>query len=171
MRMQRLVLNSRTLLPDCTMSHVIKHYSSNFRLLWPCITNVGWRERKTKLIWCLLSNFYLNMRPSSTQPQPTQPVQNITCSSTRSCSMMSIIMSETCWDRCWIINIRLVASCWFLSLFTLQYSSLVFLYWGRVMIIIVVAVVTAKCLCELRQRIIKQWRYRHSGMLCHSTGK
>jgi len=30
--------------------------------------------------------------------------------------MMGIMMCETCWDRCWIINIRLVASCWFLSL-------------------------------------------------------
>ena len=132
------------------------------------------RERKTnkmQLIWCLLSNFYLNMRPSSTQPQPAQPVQNTTCSSTRSCSMMGIMISETCRDRSWIINITLVASCWFFSLFTLQYFSLVFLYWGKVIIIIVAAVVTAKCLCELRQHIIKQWRYRHSGMLHNSTGK
>ena len=29
---------------------------------------------------------------------------------------MGIIMPETCWGRCLIINIRLVASCWFLSL-------------------------------------------------------
>jgi len=39
------------------------------------------------------------------------------------------------------------------------------------MILIVAAVLTAKCLCELRQCIIKQWRYRHSGMLRHSTGR
>jgi len=32
--------------------------------------------------------------------------------------MMGIMMPETCWDRSLIINIRLVASCWF-SLFTL----------------------------------------------------
>ena len=30
--------------------------------------------------------------------------------------MMGIMMLETCWDRSLIINIRLVASCWFLSL-------------------------------------------------------
>jgi len=30
--------------------------------------------------------------------------------------MMGIMMSETCCDRSWIINIGLVASCWFLSL-------------------------------------------------------
>ena len=31
---------------------------------------------------------------------------------------MGIMMPETCWDRCLIINTRLVASCWFLSLHT-----------------------------------------------------
>ena len=30
--------------------------------------------------------------------------------------MMGIMMPETCWDRSLITNIRLVASCWFLSL-------------------------------------------------------
>jgi len=30
--------------------------------------------------------------------------------------MMGIMMPETCWDRSLIIKIRLVASCWFLSL-------------------------------------------------------
>jgi hypothetical protein len=30
--------------------------------------------------------------------------------------IMGIMMSETCWDKSLIINIRLVASCWFLSL-------------------------------------------------------
>ena len=33
--------------------------------------------------------------------------------------MMGIMMSETCWDKSLIINIRLVASCWFFSIFTL----------------------------------------------------
>jgi len=33
--------------------------------------------------------------------------------------MMGIMMPETCWDRSLLINIRLVASCWF-SLFTLR---------------------------------------------------
>ena len=35
--------------------------------------------------------------------------------------MMGIMMPETCWDNL-IINIRLVASCWSLSLFTLRFS-------------------------------------------------
>ena len=30
--------------------------------------------------------------------------------------MMGIMMPETCWDKSLIINIKLVASCWFLSL-------------------------------------------------------
>ena len=30
--------------------------------------------------------------------------------------MMGLMMPETCWDRSLIINIRLVASCWFISL-------------------------------------------------------
>ena len=30
--------------------------------------------------------------------------------------MMGMMMPETCWDKSLIINIRLVASCWFLSL-------------------------------------------------------
>ena len=30
--------------------------------------------------------------------------------------MMGVMMPETCWDKSLIMNIRLVASCWFLSL-------------------------------------------------------
>ena len=43
--------------------HVFWELHTSFRLLWPCIMNVGWRERtnKMQLIWRLLSNFYLNM--------------------------------------------------------------------------------------------------------------
>ena len=42
--------------------------------------------------------------------------------------MMRIMMPETCWDRSVIINIRLVAPCWFLSLQTIsQFSSC---YWN-----------------------------------------
>ena len=50
----------------------IRYYlCSFFRFLWPCIMNVGWRERETnkmQLIWCLLSNFYLNMFRASLCP-------------------------------------------------------------------------------------------------------
>ena len=139
-----------------------------FRLLWPCIMNVGWRERnqqyainlmfiikllsqhvsgiimpiirRTRVctaaygvlhwLWLLslltpyehffIQSFHKNFnssRPSSTQPQPSQPVQNTICGSAHFVPlMMGIMMPETCWDISLVINIRLVASCWFLSL-------------------------------------------------------
>jgi len=56
---------------------------------------------------------------SSTQPQPAQPVQTTICGSTRFWSPDDgKMVGESCWDRSLIINIRLVASCWFLSLHT-----------------------------------------------------
>ena len=36
--------------------------------------------------------------------------------------MMGIMMPETCWDKSLIINIRSVASCWFLSLHPAVYN-------------------------------------------------
>jgi len=59
------------------------------------------------------------------QPQPTHPGK--TPHAVRHgliLLMMGIMMSETCWDRNLIINIELVASCWF-SLFTYCYT-----YWA-----------------------------------------
>ena len=106
----------------------------NFRLLWPCIMNVGWRERETnkmQLIWCLLSNFYLNMFRASSWPStvhtarvpaPHNHSHHNQCRTTYAAVhtlvllMMGIMMPETCWDKSLIINIRLVASCWFFSL-------------------------------------------------------
>ena len=65
-----------------------------------------------QLIWCLLSN-YLNMFRASLCP----------ASGEQDCVLphmvflkMGIMMPETCCDRSLIINIRLVATCWFLSL-------------------------------------------------------
>ena len=131
--------------------------------------NVGWRERETKrmqLIWCLLSNFYLNMFraplcPSSGEEECALPLM-VFCTGCDGCDcvelgrelcalwkllfdtarvpaphnhshhnqcrtpyaavdtlillMMGVMMPETCWGKSLIINIRLVASCWFLSL-------------------------------------------------------
>ena len=58
-----------------------------------------------------------SLQSNSTQPQPAQPVQNTTRSNTGLVLlMMFIMMPETCWDRSLIINIGLVASCWFISL-------------------------------------------------------
>ena len=103
-------------------------------------------------IWCsaLVVMVLAVLNFSSTQPHPSQPMQNTICGSAHSCSpddghtacvpaphnhshhnqcrtpyaavrslvllMMAIMMPETCWDKSLIINIRLVASCWFLSL-------------------------------------------------------
>ena len=82
----------------------------NFRLLWPCIMNVGWRQRnqQMQLIWCLLSNFYLNMFRASLCPS----------SGEQECALPHMVFCTGC-DGCGcveIINIRLVASCKFLSL-------------------------------------------------------
>ena len=144
---------------------------TNFRLLWPCIMNVGRRERKTnkmQLIWCLLSNFYLKMFraslcPSSGEQECALP-HMVFCTGSDGCGcvemgrklcalwrslfvpaphnhrhhnqcrtsfaavhtlvllMMGIMMPKTCWDKSLIINIRLVAHGWSLSLslFTLR---------------------------------------------------
>jgi hypothetical protein len=55
--------------------------------------------------------------------------------------MMGIMMPETCWDRNLIINIRLVASCWFLSLHPMCSTSRFFemLINGHLIAILVVA--------------------------------
>jgi len=53
-----------------TFNPIRKFQFQFFRLLWPCIMNVGWRERETnkmQLIWCL-SNFYLHMFRASLCP-------------------------------------------------------------------------------------------------------
>ena len=49
------------------------------------------QENKTVYycIWCsalVVWSWVVSLRPSSTQPQPAQPMQNTICSNTRSCS-------------------------------------------------------------------------------------
>ena len=146
--------------------------TGNFRLLWPCIMNVGWRERNqqdatnlmfiikllsqhvsgimpiirrtrecaaaygvVRWLWwlwlcgagtravCTMKESNSNLHsahsscPSSTQPQPSLPAQNTIRGSAHSFSWwLAITMPETCSDKSLIINIRLVASCSFLSL-------------------------------------------------------
>ena len=165
--------------------------SRNFRLLWPCIMNVGWRERNqqdaTNLMFIikLLSQrvsgiimpiirrtrvcttaygvlhclWWLWLCGAGTRTVCTVKVIVRLCRTVctvkvtvRLCRtitftvhtarvpapynhsyhnqcrtpyavvhnlvllMMGIMMPETCWDKSLIINIRLVASCWFLSL-------------------------------------------------------
>ena len=59
-------------------------------------------------------------RRSSTRPQPTTAYTPDRTPHAVGHSlillMMGIMMPKTCWDRSLIINIELVASCWFLSL-------------------------------------------------------
>jgi hypothetical protein len=89
-----------------------------------------------QLIWCLLSNFYLNMFRSSLCPSSEEQEYALPhmvfctvsdgcgcvelgrelCAHTLVLLTMGIMMPETCWDKSLIINIRLVASCWSLSL-------------------------------------------------------
>ena len=95
------------------------------------------KTNKMQLIWCLLSNFYINTFRASVCPSPgavgTQCPQLTTQLHTTTANhsqhnqcrtphtvihglvllVMGILMPETCWCRNLIINIRLVASCWF----------------------------------------------------------
>ena len=43
--------------------------------------------------------------------------------------MMGTMMPETCWDKSLIINIRLVASCWFLSLHLMLHIIYYYFYY------------------------------------------
>ena len=130
----------------------------NFRLVWPCIMNVGWRERNqqdatnlmfiTKLLSQHVSGiimpiirrtrvctatygvlhwlWWLWLCGAGTHtahvPAPHNHSQHNQCRTpyaavhTLVLLMMGIMMPKTCWDKSLIINIRLVASCWFLSL-------------------------------------------------------
>jgi len=90
---------------------------------------------KMQLIWCLLSIVYLNMFraslcPSSEEQDCVLPNMVLQCWTPYAVVhwtpyavvhslillTMGIMMLETCWDKRLIINIRLAASCWFLSL-------------------------------------------------------
>ena len=122
----------------------------NLRFLWPCIMNVGWRERdqqdatNLKFIIKLLSQHvsviimpiirrtrvctaaYVVLSRTVTFTVHTARVQaphnhshHNRCRTpyaevhTLVLLKMGIMMTETCWDRDLIINIKLVASCWF----------------------------------------------------------
>jgi len=73
-----------------------------------------------QVIWCLSSNFHTVH--TARIPAPHNHSQHNQCRTpyvvvhSLVLLKMGIMMPETCWDRSLIINIRLVASCWFLSL-------------------------------------------------------
>jgi len=74
-----------------------------------------------QLIWCLLWNFYLNMFqaslcPSSAEQECALP-RTVLCTGCDGCGCVEL-GCQLCalWRLLFIINIRLVASCWFLSL-------------------------------------------------------
>ena len=110
-----------------------------FRLVWPCVMNVGWRERNQQdavnliFIIKLLSQHISGVimpiirrtrvcTAVSRVPAPYNHSHHNQCRTpyaavhTYVVLMIDIMMSETCWDKSLIINIRLVASCWFLPL-------------------------------------------------------
>jgi len=82
--------------------------------LWLC----GAESQAVCTVWNLLfdSRVEHSLLSSSTQPQPVQPVLPYAVVHSLVLLMMGVMMPDTCWDRSLIINIRLVASCWFLSL-------------------------------------------------------
>ena len=125
---------------------------TNFRLVWPCIMNVGWRERNQqdatiKLLSQHVSGiimpiirrirvynaaygflhwlWWLWLCGAGTQvhtarvPAPHNHSYHNQCRTTYAAVhtlvllMMGIMMPEICWDKSLIINIGLVASCWF----------------------------------------------------------
>jgi len=82
-------------------------------------------------LWCLwlcgaetrdVCTVKVTVRPTFTVHTARVPAPHIQCKTpyaavhTLILLMMGIMMPETCWDRSLIINIRLVASCWFLCL-------------------------------------------------------
>jgi len=112
-----------------------------FRFLWLCIMNVGWRERNQQdainlmFIEVLSQHVSGIIMPIIRRTRPCTTAYGILHCNKRGknrkmwepyclCGvvhglvrlMMGIMMPETCWDRILIIKIRLVASCWFLSL-------------------------------------------------------
>jgi len=120
-----------------------------------------------QLIRCLLSNFNLNMFRASLCPSSGEQdrvlLHMVFCTGCADCGcvelgrklcalcggycstesfllMMGIMMSETCSDRNLIINIGLVASCWFISLhpkynstFCQRCKNILFLYINKVL--------------------------------------
>ena len=67
--------------------------------------------------------------------------------------MMGVMLPETCWDRSLIINIGLVASCWFISLHPL-FDALLFEVRGEAEETILIRK-TESALCEVQVRLKK----------------
>jgi len=142
------------------VASLFKHEKANFRLLWLCIMNVGWRERNHQdatnqmFIIKLLSQHVSGIiMPIIRRTRPCITAYGVLqwlcgAGSQAVCTqlaphnhsqhnqyrtpyvvihgldlpMMGIMMPKTCWDRSLIINIWLVASCWFLSLHPMRRS-------------------------------------------------
>jgi hypothetical protein len=115
-----------------------------FRLLWPCIMNVAWRERNqqdaTSLMFinkCLSLTVTFTVHTACV-PAPHNHSHHYQCRTpyaavhTLVLLMMGIMMPEACWDKRLIINIRLVHLVGF-SLFTLK-TVLVIPKWFHVKI-------------------------------------
>ena len=111
------------------------HQDTRFHNTRDQILRAQGAERETnklQLIWCLLSNFYLNMFraslcPSSGEQECALP-HMVFCAVSDGCGCVELGRKlcalwrslfeqwPSCWDKSLIINIRLVASCWSHSL-------------------------------------------------------
>ena len=100
----------------CTTACGVLHW-----LCWLWLCGAGTRAVCT--VWKLLLDFHTVHTARVTAPHNHS--QHNQCSTPHAVVhglvllMTGIMMPETCSDGSWIINIRLVASCWFFSLFTL----------------------------------------------------
>jgi len=96
----------------CTTTYGVLHWLC---WLWLC----GARSWAVCTVWKSNSNFHTVH--TAHDPAPHNHSQHNQCGTPYAVVhslvllKMGIMMSETCWDRNLIINIRLVASCWFLS--------------------------------------------------------
>ena len=99
----------------CTAAYGVLHL---FCWLWLC----GAGTRTVCTVWKLFSNSNFHTVHTAHVPAPHNHSQHNQCRTpyaavhTLVLLMMGIMMPKTCWDKSLIINIRLVASCWFLSL-------------------------------------------------------
>ena len=101
------------------VSGIIMHIIRRTR---PCITAYGVLHRLYCLWLCGIGSYYSKSNFHKAQTAPHNHIQHNRCRTPYAVIqglvllMMGIMMPETCWDRSLIINIGLVACCWFIYL-------------------------------------------------------
>ena len=113
----------------CTTAYSVLHWLCWLWLavvVWICVMNCVHCVKVT--VWQSNSNFHTVH--TACDPAPHNHSQYNQCRTPYVVVhglvllMMGIMMPKTCWDRSVIINIRLVAICWFLSLLSLSPTAL-----------------------------------------------